>query len=73
MKTTIDNMEIELQKGEKISKVKNRVTGDIYYSSNLYEKFINGDSYIAVFSKPDGDFRRKMNWMKKDHLHKVLK
>jgi len=60
-----------LRRGETISKVKNAVTGDTYYTSNLYEKFINGEKYIGVFTKADGQFNRKVNWIKKDHLSRV--
>lgn len=60
-----------LKKGEILSKVKNTVTGDVFYSSNLYEKFINGERYVGVFTKADADRNRKINWIKKDHLTKV--
>lgn len=60
-----------LKRGEVLSKVKNMVTGDIFYSSNLYEKYINGEKYIGVFTKTDEHHLRKINWVKKDHLTKV--
>jgi len=60
-----------LRKGEQLSKVKNTVTGDVFWTSNLYEKFINGEKYVGVFTKCDEHHKRKVNWMKRDHLQKV--
>jgi hypothetical protein len=57
--------------GEKISKVKNNVTGDIFYTSNLYEKTINGEPFVGVFTKCDDTRNRKVNWMRRDHLIKL--
>ena len=57
--------------GEKISKVKNNVTGDIFYTSNLYEKTINVEPFVGVFTKCDDTRNRKVNWMRRDHLIKL--
>jgi hypothetical protein len=58
---------------EVISRVKNIVTGDEYFTSNLYEKNIDGLVFVGVFVKPDSDKDRKISWIKKDQLTKVKK
>jgi hypothetical protein len=60
-----------LRKGERISRVKNHVTGDVFFTSNLYEKYINGELYVGVFTKSDDYHQRKVNWMRKDTMVKI--
>lgn len=60
-----------LRTGERISQVKNNMTGDVFFTSNLYEKLINGETYIGVFTKSDDFHQRKVNWMRKDSMIKV--
>ena len=59
-------------KSERILTFKNRFTGEIVYSSNLYNpKIIDGAEFILVFPKlVSSDFRRT-NWMKRDNLEFV--
>lgn len=72
VKIKMDNTKPKfLKKGETLHKVKNTITGDIFYSSNLYEKFINGEKYVGVFTKADDNRNRKVNWIKKDNLVRV--
>jgi hypothetical protein len=56
---------------EVISRVKNTITGDEYFTSNLYEKTIDGIVFVGVFVKPDSDRDRRINWIKKDQLTKL--
>jgi|TARA_R110000868_G_scaffold87780_2_gene245149 hypothetical protein len=58
---------------EVISRVKNIVTGDEYFTSNLYEKNIDGIPFVGVFVKPDSERDRRISWMKKDQLVKMRK
>jgi hypothetical protein len=58
---------------EVISRVKNIVTGDEYFTSNLYEKTIDGVPFVGVFVKPDQERDRRISWMKKDQLSKMKK
>ena len=60
-----------LKRGEVITKVKNAISGEVYYTSNLYEKWIDGEKYAGVFTKTDDKHTRKVNWVKKDQLVKV--
>jgi hypothetical protein len=67
----IDGIDIKLQRGEKVSIVRNNITGDQYYTSNLYTKYIDGIEFIGVFQKPIDPQHRRINWMKRDQLVKV--
>lgn len=66
-----DMMNVNLKRGEKITVVKNNITGDEYCTSNLYSKQIDGIEFVGVFSKSADPHRRKINWVRKDHLVKV--
>lgn len=59
--------DIDLSPGERINIVKNKINGDIYYSSNRYEQEINGEKFIGVFRRPVNK-QVKINWMRRDHL-----
>lgn len=60
------------KKSERILTFKNRFTGEIVYSSNLYNsKIIDGAEFIMVFPKPASPESRRTNWMKKDNLEFV--
>jgi len=60
-----------LKRGESLTKVRNHISGDEYYTSNLYEKWINGEKYVGVFTKTDINHTRKVNWVKRDQLIKI--
>jgi len=59
------------QPGEKLSLVKNDITGDMYYVSSLYEREIEGQLYLGIFKNENELQRRQVHWMRKDHLKKV--
>lgn len=67
----IDGVDIRLKKGEHISLVRSLVTNDVYYTSNLYNKFIDGAEFIGVFIRPNNSDHRPVNWMRKDQMIKV--
>ena len=67
----IDGVDIRLKRNEKISIVQNNITGDQYYTSNLYTKYIDGVEFVGVFQKPVDPYHRRINWMKRDHVVKV--
>ncbi|MCX7593144.1 MAG: hypothetical protein N2235_05190 [Fischerella sp.] len=57
-------------RNERISQVRNLRTGEIFLTSNLFEKEINGEKFIGVFKSQEQLNRRDPNWMKKDLLVK---
>lgn len=64
--------DIDLSPGEKIKIVKNKINGDLYYSSNQYQHEINGEKFVGVFRRPVNK-QVKVNWMRQDHLTVVGK
>ncbi len=64
--------DIDLQPGERISIVKNKINGELFYSSNKYEQEISGEKFIGIFKKPVNK-QVKINWMRRDHLISVGK
>lgn len=71
MKLT-DGKDIILESDEKIATYRNRMTGDIYYTSNLYNnKYIDGAEFLRVFPKPISPKVRRLNWIRKDQLEKI--
>lgn len=58
-----------MRKPEKIFKVKNLRTGDIFTTSTVYEKNIDGEHFIGVWK--DSDPHRRINWIRKDSTIKV--
>lgn len=60
-----------MRKLEKIYKVKNLKTGELYTTSNVHEKEIDGVVFIGVWQeeKPQAG----MKWMRKDQLERVAK
>jgi hypothetical protein len=67
----IDGVDIRLKKGEHISLVRSIITNDVYYTSNLYTKYIDGVEFIGVFLRPGNTERRTVNWMRKDQMVKT--
>lgn len=59
--------DIDLSPGEHIIIVKNKVNGELFYSSSKYEQEISGEKFIGIFKKPVNKNVR-INWMRKDHL-----
>ena len=60
-----------MRKMEKIYKVKNLVSNDEFTTSTIYEKIIDGITFIGVWKESDP--HRRINWMRKDSLTKVRK
>lgn len=58
-----------MRKPEKIYKVKNLRTGEIFTTSNVYEKDIDGEPFIGVWRESDP--HRRVNWIRKDTMVKV--
>jgi hypothetical protein len=60
------------KKSERILTFKNKFTGELVYSSSLYNsKVIDGAEFIQVFPKPVTPDARRLNWMKRDNLELV--
>ena len=72
MKTFSKRKSIANKDSERILIFKNKFTGDLVYSSNLYtSKVIDGAEFILVFPKPAAPEARRTNWMKRDNLELV--
>ena len=61
-----------IQNTEVLTILKNRINGEVLYTSNLYKsRFVDGTEYIMVFPKPAAFNIRRTNWMRKDSLELV--
>jgi hypothetical protein len=58
-----------MRKPERIYKVKNLRTGEVFTTSTVYEKDIDGEPFIGVWR--DLDPHRRINWIRKDSTVKV--
>lgn len=58
-----------MRKPEKIFKVKNLRTNEIFTTSNVYERDIDGEPFIGVWKEEDP--HRRINWIRKDSTVKV--
>ena len=58
-----------MRKSETVYQVKNLKTGEVYTTSNAYEKEIDGIKFSGVWR--DHDPQKRINWMRKDQLEKV--
>lgn len=56
---------------EKISKVKSKINGDEYFTSNLYKKLVDGHTFVGVFKQPPDSGNRQINWMRKDSIVEI--
>lgn len=64
--------DIILDRGEKLATYKNKVTGDILYSTNKYAQVnIQGKEFLPVFKKPTNPKERRVNLIALDSLEKV--
>jgi len=71
MKLTIGK-DIALAKGEKLQTYRNRINGEVLYSTNMLgSKTIDGVEFLMVFPKPKSPRDRRVNLMKKDQLERV--
>lgn len=59
-----------MRRTEKIYKVKNLRTGEVFTTSTVYEREIEGESFIGVWRESDP--HRRINWMRKNSLAKVV-
>lgn len=58
-----------MRRTERIYQVKNLRTGELYTTSTVYEKDIDGESFIGVWR--DSDPHRRVNWLRKDSVIKI--
>jgi len=58
-----------MRKPEKIYRVKNLRTNEVFTTSNVYEKSIDGELFIGVWKESDP--HRRINWIRKDSTVKV--
>jgi hypothetical protein len=58
-----------MRRPEKIYQVKNIRTNEIFTTSTVYEKNIEGESFIGVWRNTDP--HRRINWIRKDSTTKV--
>ena len=58
-----------MRKPEQIYKVKNLRTNEVFTTSTVYEKIIDGEFFIGVWRESDP--HRRVNWIRKDSTEKV--
>lgn len=58
-----------MRKPEKIYRVKNLRTGEVFTTSTVYEKDIDGEPFIGVWRETDP--HRRVNWIRKQSMIKV--
>jgi hypothetical protein len=58
-----------MRKPEQIYKVKNLRTNEVFTTSTVYEKIIDGEVFIGVWR--ESDTHRRVNWIRKDSTEKV--
>lgn len=69
---TMMNKKNGARTNEVLTSFRNRINGDVVYTSNLYNsRFVDGAEYIMVFPKPAAFNIRRTNWMRKDSLEQV--
>jgi hypothetical protein len=68
----VDGKDIFLERGEKIFTFKNKITGEILYSTNKYSmQNIQGKDFIPVFKKPSNPKDRRVNLILMDAIDRV--
>jgi len=58
-----------MRKPEKIYKVKNLRSGEVFTTSNVYEKEIDGETFVGVWKESDP--QKRINWMRKNSVVKT--
>lgn len=53
----------------KLTKVKNKLNGDIFFASNLHDRIIDGETFVGV-TKDQNDVNN-IRWIKRDNLVKI--
>lgn len=68
----IDGKDIHLEKGECLFTFKNKITGEIVYSTSKYVvQNIQGKDFIPVFKKPFNPKERRINLIAMDAVDRV--
>jgi hypothetical protein len=68
----VDGKDIILDRGEKIITFKNKVTGEIIYSTSKYKiQNIQGKDFLPVFKKPYNPKDRRVNLIAMDAIDRV--
>jgi len=62
--------DIDIAPGERINIVRNRINGDLYYTSDRYQQEIGGEKFVGIFRQPVNK-QVKINWMRQDQLVKI--
>lgn len=60
-----------MRKPERIYRVKNLRTGEVFTTSTVYEKDIDGEPFIGVWRESDP--HRRVNWIRKASVSKINK
>ena len=60
-----------MRKPERIYQVKNLRTGEVFTTSTVYEKDIDGEPFIGVWRESDP--HRRVNWIRKNCMAKIKK
>lgn len=55
---------------EIITQVRSKISGEVFYASNLHKKIVDGHTYIGISRTPVIDPDR-INWIRKDHVSEV--
>lgn len=64
--------DIILERGEKLITYRNRINGEILYSTSKYEPvWADGKEFIPVFKKPVSPKSRRVNLMAADAVERV--
>ena len=72
-KEALDGNLVPLERGEKLLVYKNRITGEIVYSTSRYKaKNIQGKDFIPVFKKSNSVNDRRVNLMALDSISLVV-
>ncbi len=60
-----------MRKMEQVYQVKNLRTGEVFTTSTVYEKDIDGEKFIGVWRESDPHHR--VNWIRKNSMVKIKK
>lgn len=64
--------DIILERGEKLLTYKNKITGEIVYSTSKYStQNIQGKDFLPVFKKPKSPKERRVNLIALDAIERV--
>jgi hypothetical protein len=64
--------DIALAKGERLETYRNKINGEIYYTTNIHgSKFIDGEEFVYVFLRPSYPSQRRTFLMRKANLERV--